>query len=190
MRKASPHVCFSAIFASLEQGHEELLEGLEVLVHVELDVAADEAADGLDAQRDGGVHELDHPVVLDLAQLRVADQHVVEVADVGEADAVLLERGLDALHAALVERLEDVQVVRDRVEHRLGRDVGQLLGEGGGDLEALDADLGREGDPLLDGEVGVLAALVARGQFLQRRRQDAQLHVLGLELDAHDLLPS
>ena len=49
--------------AALSSGTKLLLEVLEVLVHVEGDVAADEPAHRLHPEGDGGVHELDHPVV-------------------------------------------------------------------------------------------------------------------------------
>jgi hypothetical protein len=50
-------------------------------------------------------------------------QHVVEIADVGEADAGRTERRLDAPRARRVERPAQVERVRDRVEHRLGRHI-------------------------------------------------------------------
>jgi hypothetical protein len=129
----------AAVLGRLQEGHEAPLEVLEVLVHVERDVPAHEPAHRLHPEGDGGVHDLHHPVVLDPAQPLVAHEHVVEVAEVREAHLGGLEGGLDAAHAAGIERLEHVQVIGHRIEHRLRRHVRQLFGQGGGELEAVHA---------------------------------------------------
>ena len=172
----------------LQQGHEAPLVVREVLVHVEGHVASHEPADGLDAQGDGGVHDLHHPVVLHAPEPLVAHEHVVEVADVGEAHARGRERGLDAPHARGVERLQDVEVVGDGVEHGLGGDVRQLLGQRRRELDAVHAEVVGEADPVLDGQVGVLLALLTRGELLESGGEDAHPHVFGLEFRGHDWL--
>ena len=55
--------------------------------------------------------------------------------------------------------------------------------------ELWNAEVAPETYPVLDGEVGILAPLVARCQFLQRGREDRHLHVLRLEFLAHDVAP-
>ena len=54
----------------------------------------------------------------------VVVQHVVEVGDVGQADAVRMQHRFDAARAVLVEGPAQIERVRDRIEHRLGRHVG------------------------------------------------------------------
>ena len=116
----------------------------EVLVHRQLLVAADEAADRLQAQQRGGVHHAHHEVVLLLAQIVVVVEQVVEERDVGDADPRRLHRGEHALGARLVERLAQIERVRDRVEHRLGRHVGLGRVQGGRDLDVRAVELARE----------------------------------------------
>ena len=94
-----------ACLRRLEQRHELRFEIEQVLVHAALLVAADEAADGIDAEQRRGVEHAQHEVVLLLAHRRIVVQHVVEVADVRQADAARLQRALDAARAILVERL-------------------------------------------------------------------------------------
>ena len=50
--------------AAFSSGMKLLLEVVEVLVHVELLVAADETAHRVDAEQHGGVHDAHHEVVL------------------------------------------------------------------------------------------------------------------------------
>ena len=113
-------------------------------------------------------------------------KHVVEVADVGDADPVFLERGLDALGPVLVEGLAQVEGVGHRVQHRLGRDVALGGVQRRRELDVVRVQLARERQPLLDRAVGVGVADRPRGQLLEGRRQDPHLHELGLEaLDRH-----
>ena len=59
----------------------------------------------------------------------VVVQHVVEVADVGEADAASRASACcTRARARLVERLAQVERVGDRIEHRLGRHVASRVG--------------------------------------------------------------
>ena len=62
-------------------------------------VAPDEPAHGVDAEQHRRVERAQHEVVLLLADRRIVVQQVVEVADVRDADAGLLERRFDALRA-------------------------------------------------------------------------------------------
>jgi hypothetical protein len=164
-----------------EQRDEILLEVGEVLLHRELLVAPDEAADGVRAEPLCGVEDAEHEVVLLPADGRVVVEHVVEVGDVGEPDPVLFERGPHAACARLVERLAQVERVCDGVEHGLGRNVRLRRVERGRELDVIDADLAGEGRPVFDGAVRVGVAHLARRQLLERRRQHADLHELGFE---------
>ena len=111
---------------------------------------------------DGGVHHRDHEVVLLASDRRVLVQHVVEVGDVGDRDAGSGDRLLDTLGAQLVERLAQVERVGDGVEHRLRRHVGERGVQCRRQLDAVDVQLGRELQPLLDREIGIgVAALRA-----------------------------
>src|SRR4051812_43641848 len=50
-----------------------------------------------------------------------------------------------------------------------------------GKLYAIDFQLARKFEPLFNGAIGVLIANLSRRQFLQRRREDADLHEPGFE---------
>ena len=165
----------------LQQRHEVLLEVLEVLVHAAFLVAADEAADGVDAERRRRVERAQHEVDLLLADRRIVVQQVVEVADVGQADAGRVDRLADPRRALLRERLAQVERVGDRVEHRLGRNVRLGRMERRRQLDVTRAQRLGVGEPLLDRLVGIGVADVARGQLLQGGRQHAHLHELRIE---------
>ena len=88
----------------------------------ELLVAAHEAADRVHAEQRRRVDHALHEVVLLLPDGGVVVEHVVEVADVGEADAVLASSAAWTRFArVLVEGLAQVERVGHRVEHRLRR---------------------------------------------------------------------
>ena len=165
----------------LEQRHEPLLEVDQVLVHRALLVAADEAADRVDAEQRRRVEDPQHEVVLLLPDGRVVVQQVVEVADIRDADAVRLQGRLDAARAVLVERFPQIQRVGDRIQHRLGRHVGFGRMKRRRQLDVVGAEGAGELDPLLDGAIGIGVADLAGGQFLQGGREDADFHELGLE---------
>ena len=118
-----------------------------------------------------------------LRDRRIVVQQVVEVADVGEADAGRLQRRLrPAVARAASNGVPQVQGVRDRIEHRFGRHVG--LGSGAAPPTAgcsSRPDLLRELEPVLDRLVGIGIADLARRELLQRRGQDADLHELRFE---------
>ena len=166
----------AAVLGRLQEGHEAPLEVLEVLVHVERDVAAHEPAHRLHPEGDRGVHDLHHPVVLDPAQPLVARPACCRSSR-GRRSSSPAALSADSMRRTrpASSGLQHVQVVGHRVEHGLRRHVGQLLGQGGGELEAVHAEVAPEPDPVLDGEVGILAALLARRQLLERRREDADI---------------
>ena len=166
-----------------EQRHEALLEGEQVLVHRERLVASHEAAHRVDAEQARRLEHAAHEVVLLPAHGRVLVQHVVEVADVREADPLRREGLLHAPGARRVEGLAQVERVRDRVQHGLGGHVGLARVQRGRELHVVGAHLARERGPLLDREVGIGIALLARRQLLERGRQHADLHELRLERD-------
>jgi hypothetical protein len=112
-----------AILGRLQQRDEVLFEVEEVLIHAVLLVAADEAAHRVDAEQGRGVEHAQHEVDLLLAHGRIVMQQVVEVADVGDADAGRRQRRVHALRAVLVVRLPQIERVRHRIEHRLGGHV-------------------------------------------------------------------
>ena len=176
-----------ARFGRLQQRHELRFEIEEVLVHAVLLVAPDEAADGIDAEQHRGVEHAQHELVLLPAHRRVVVQHVVEIPDVRQADAVRLQRGLDAARTVLVERPAQIERVRDRIEHRLGRDVGFAGMQRGRQLDVAGVQLPRELDPVFDRAIGIGIPDRARRQLLQRRREHAHLHELRLKRsDRHD----
>ncbi len=109
----------------VEQRHEALLEVDEVLIHRLGLVAADEARDCRGAEQRSGIHGGEHEVVLLAADRWVLVQHVVEVRDVGDGDTRRVDGGEDPLRTDLVERLTKIERVGDRIEHRLGWDVGE-----------------------------------------------------------------
>ena len=93
----------------------------------------------------------------------------------------VVDGGEDPLGAHVGERLAEIERVGDRVEHRLGRDVGERRVEGGGQLDAVGVEGLGEVEPLLDGEVGVGVAPLARRQLLERGGEHADRHVDGGE---------
>ena len=169
------------VFASLSSGTNCSSKSSEVLVHAVLLVAADEPADGVDAQEHRRVERPQHEVVLLLPDRRIVVQHVVEVADLGNADPVDVERRAHALRALLVERLAQVERVGHRIEHRLGRHVRFRRVQRRRELDVARAQFLRERHPFLNRAVRIRVANFARRQFLERRRQDAHLHELRLE---------
>ena len=180
-----------ALLRVLQQRDELALEVDQVLVHRVLLVAPHEPAHRVHPEQHRRVHRALHEVVLLAADARVLVQHVVEVADVRDPDAEGLLRRLHALRAVLVEGLAQVERVRDRVEHRLRGDVGLRRVQRRRELDVVGAQLAGERDPLLDREVGVLVALLARRQLLQRGCQHADLHELRVECgDGHGVLQS
>ena len=84
------------------------------------------------------------------ADRRVLVQHVVEVADVGDRDTGRVDGCEHTLRPHLVERLAQIERVRDRIEHRFGRDVGERRVQRGGELDAVGVEGDREVEPLLD----------------------------------------
>ena len=138
------------------------------------------------AQQHGGVEHAQHEVVF-LARARlVGDQHVVEVAEVGQPDAGVVHRRQHTGRALLVERLAQIERVRDRIEHRLRGHVALRGMQRGRELDVRRADVAGELQPFLDREIRIGVALVARRQLLQRGGQDAELHRPGNEVsDGH-----
>ena len=173
----------------LEQRDEVLFKVNQVLVHAQRLVATDEAAHGVNAQQRGGVEDAHHEVMFLLPDGRVMVQHVVEVAEVGDAYTVFAQGREHAAGALLVERLAQVERVGDRVEQGFGGDVGFRRVQRGGELNVVGADFAGELHPFLDGEIGVGVALLARRELLQRGGQHADLHEFWLErFDGHGLL--
>ena len=77
----------------------------------------------LDAEKRGGIEHAQHEIVLLLSQRGILVQHVVEIAEVGKADAGGLDRRVHAAGARFVERLPQVERIGHGIEHRFGRDV-------------------------------------------------------------------
>ena len=170
-----------ALLGRLQQRDEPLLEVDQVLVHGVLRVAADEAADRVDAEQHRGIERAQHELVLLLAHRRVVMQQVVEIADIREPDLVGLQHPLDPRGALLVERLPQIEGVGDRIEHRLGRHVGLGRVQRRRELDVIGAELAREFHPLLDRPIGIRVADLPRSQFLERRGQHPDLHELRIE---------
>ena len=164
-------------FGLLEQRHEALLELDQVLIHRLRLVASDEAGDGGSAEQGRRVHHPQHEVVLLAADRRVLVEHVVEVGDVGDGDAAVVDGCEDPLGAHVGERLAEVERVGDRIEHRLGRDVGDRGVERGGQLDAVGVERFGEVQPLLHGEIGVGVASLAWRQLLERGGEHSDRHV-------------
>ena len=115
------------------------------------------------------------------AHRRVVVQQVVEVADVRQADAVRLQRRVDAARTRLVERLAQVERVRDRIEHRLRRNVRFAGVQRGRQLDVAGVQLPRELDPFFDRAIGIGIPDGTRRQLLQRGGQDSDFHELRLK---------
>ena len=109
-------------------------------------------------------------------------QHVVEVADVGDRDAGGVDGREHTLRPDIVERLAQVERVGDRVEHRLGGHVGERRVQGRGQLDAVGIEGDREVEPLLDGQIGIRVAALARRELLERSGEHADRHELRIEL--------
>ena len=92
-----------------------------------------------------------------------------------------VDGGEHALGAHLGERLAQVERVGDRVEHRLGGDVGERRVQGGRQLDAVGAEVLGEVEPLLDRQVGIGVAPLARRELLEGGGQHADGHVDGGE---------
>ena len=166
-----------AVLGSLEQRDEALLELDQVLVHRLRLVTPDEAAHRRHAEQHSGVHHGDHEVVLLAPDRRVLVQHVVEVRDVSDRDTGRGDRRLDSLGAQRVERLAQVERVRDRIEHGLGRHVGERRMQCRRELDAVDVELRRELQPLLDREIGIGVSALARCELLKCRGEHSDRHV-------------
>ena len=108
----------------LEQRDELRLELGEVLLHREPLVAADEPAHGADPEPGRRVEYTAQELVLLPPDDGIVVQQVVEVGDVGQRDAACVERGLHAPGARGVECAPQVERVRHRIEHRVGRHIG------------------------------------------------------------------
>ncbi len=158
-----------------------LLEIDEVFVHAALLVAPDEPADGIHPEQHGGVEDLDQEVALLLARCSIVMQQVVEVGEVGEANAARRHCRRDALGARCIERAAQVERVRDRIEHGLGRHIALRGVQRRRQLNVTGAELAAEGQPVLDGAVRIGITHVTRRQFLERRREHAHVHELRCE---------
>src|SRR5215470_13304368 len=99
-----------------QQRNELLLEHLQVRIHLELHVAADEPAHGIDTEQDGGIEYPQHEIVLGSPGARIINQHVVEVRHIGYAHSRRAHRRAHAARAGLIEGLTQIEGVRDRVE--------------------------------------------------------------------------
>jgi hypothetical protein len=108
-------------------------------------------------------------------------EQVVEIADVRQTQTMSSQRGFDASRAIAIEWLAEVERIRDRIEHRLGRHVGLGRMQRRGQLDLIRADLAGERDPVLDRAVRIPIAHVARRELLDRGRQDADFHELRFE---------
>ena len=111
---------------------------------------------------------------------------VVEVPDVRQADARGLQRRLHSARPVLVEGPAQVQRVRNRIQHRLGRHVRLCGMERCGQLDVAGAKLAGEREPFFNRAIRIGIAHLARRQLLQRRREDTDLHELWFErFDRH-----
>ena len=68
---------------------------------------------------------LEHEIVLETPRLVIGHHHVVEIAEIGQANAGRCHRRLDPVGALLVEGRPQIQRIGHRVEHRLRWYVGQ-----------------------------------------------------------------
>ena len=172
-----------------EQRDEVLFELDEVFVHAALLIPSDEAAHGVHAKQRGGVEHAPDEVVLLPPGRGVMMQQVVEVGEIRDANSGGRDRRLHARGASPIERLPQVQRVRDRIQHGFRRHVRFRGMKRRRELDVIGAKLAGECQPILDGAVGVGVAHVAGRQFLERRGQDAHLHELRSKRgDGHDVV--
>jgi hypothetical protein len=75
-----------------------------------------------------------------------------------------------------IEGAAQIEGVRNRIEHCCSRYIAQSGMQGGGELDVRRTDLARELQPLLDRQVRIRVAPLARRQFLKCGCQYAELH--------------
>jgi hypothetical protein len=106
-----------------QQRNEHLLEERQVAVHRQLLVSPHEPANRPHPELRRRVEHADHERVLLASKAGIVVQQVVKEGDIGDAHAGGIHGGEHALGARPVERLSQVQRVRDRVEQRLRRNI-------------------------------------------------------------------
>ena len=171
----------TAILGGFQERYEFLLEHVVVLIHRELDIAADETADGFQPQEHCGIHAADHEVVLLLAVGVVIGQHVVEVGEVSHAHPRFLHGGQHAIGALAIEGLAKVEVVGDRIEHGFGRYIAFGRMQGGGELDVIHFQLACELQPIFDGLIRIRIADFPGREFLEGGGEYAHLHEFRFE---------
>jgi hypothetical protein len=117
-------------------------------------VAADEAADRVDAEQRRRVEHAQHEVVLLLADRRVVVQQVVEIAEIRQPIRLACRRPRRA-GPGPCRTVSQVQRVGDRIQHRLRGHVGFGRVERRRQLDVVGAERAGELDPLLDGAIRV-----------------------------------
>src|SRR6185437_969846 len=124
-----------------QQGNECLLEHIEVGVHADLRIAADEADYRIAAQQHRGIEDAEHQLVLEPARGIVRGQHVIEVAELRQPDTACPHRALHPCCARGRERLSQVECIGDRVEQLCSRHVALCRMQSAGQLDVGSADL-------------------------------------------------
>ena len=160
----------------LEERHVRRFEVGEVLVHAEALVPPDEHADSGNLQQYGSIEHASQELVLCTAQCRIVVQQVVEVAKVRQADAGATHRRLYAPRAGPVERLPQIQRVRQGIEHGFCWHVRQRRMDSGRQLNRVHPQAARVDEPVFNRAVGILVAHGARSQFLEGSSQDTDRH--------------
>ena len=157
------------------------LEVAQVLVHAARLIPSHETADRIHAEQHRRIEHAQHELALLAPDGRIVMQQVVEVGEVGQLQAGPSERMLDASRPGLVEPLPQIERIGHRIEHRVGRDVHFRRVRRRGELHRVGAKPARELNPVLDRAIRIRIADLARGQLLESRSEDANLHEGRLE---------
>jgi len=133
------------------------------------------------AEQNGGIEYPQHEIVLTRPRRSIRHQHIVEIPEIRKTHSSGVHGGQYPVRTLPVERLPQVERVRDGIQQRLRRQIRVARMQCGRQLNVGTIEAARELEPFLDGQVRIGVALVARCQFLQGRGQYAQLHRLGLK---------
>ena len=144
--------CETALLRAPQQRNEMLLKVDQIPIHTVLLIPAHKPTNGVRAQQGRGFENAHHEVVLFLSQHRIVMQHVVEIGDIRQADARRLQGSLHAPGARFVERLAQVQSIRDRIEHGFRWNVGLGWMERSRKLDAIHSKFARKIEPLFNPE--------------------------------------
>src|SRR6516165_7478946 len=98
-------------------------------------------------------------------------QKVVKVGDIRDPDAARSHCGLHAERPRAVERPPQVQRICDRIQHCFGRYIRLRWMHRGRKLDAIDAEIPSEAEPILDSPIRIRIADLSRRELLKSRCQ-------------------